>query len=90
MIKQDNRPKADTFESRFNSLKALLYEQPKEQHRDNMQENNPAANDRGKAVFISVNGNNNIVSAGKSQYIDRDRRKRTALFSGFIFCTLFF
>lgn len=89
MIKQDNRPKSDTFESRLNSLKNLLRE-PSEQHQDKPPENNSALNETGKAVFISVNGNNNIISAGKSQYVIWDKKKKYALFAGFIFCMLFF
>ncbi len=89
MIKQDNRPKPDTFETRLNSLKNLLSE-PSEQHQDKPPENNPAVNDREKAVFISVNGNNNIISAGKSQYIIWDKKKKNTHFAGLIFCLLFF
>lgn len=89
MIKQDNRPKSDTFESRLNSLKNLLRE-PSEQHQDKPPENNSALNETGKAVFISVNGNNNIISAGKSQYVIWDKKKKNALFAGFIVCMLFF
>lgn len=80
MIKQDNRPKSDTFESRLNSLKNLLRE-PSEQHQDKPPENNSALNETGKAVFIS---------AGKSQYVIWDKKKKNALFAGFIFCMLFF
>lgn len=89
MIKQDNRPKSDTFESRLNSLKNLLHE-PSEQHQDKPFEKNSALNETGKAVFISVNGNNNFISAGKSQYITWDKKKKRILFAGFIFCMLFF
>lgn len=89
MIKQDNRPKSDTFEARLNSLKNLLCE-PSQQNQDKPPENNPAAGEPGKAVFISVNGNNNIISAGKSQYIIWDKKKKNTPFAGLIFCMLFF
>lgn len=80
MIKQDNRPKSDTFEARLNSLKNLLCE-PSQQHQDKPPENNPTAGDPGKAVFIS---------AGKSQYIIWDKKKKNTPFAGLIFCLLFF
>ena len=89
MIKQDNRVKSDTFERRLNSLKKLLHE-PSEQYQNKSSENNPTVNDPKKAVFISVNGNNNVISAGKSQYIIWDKKKKSALFAGLVICILFF
>ncbi len=89
MIKQDNRPKLDTFETRLNSLKNLLRESS-DQNQERPIESAPVSKEPGKAVFISVNGDNNIISAGKSQYILWDKKKKNALFTGMIVCTLFF
>lgn len=89
MIKQDNRPKSDTFESRLNSLKSLLNEPSENQTEKNIE--NPAySKNTDKSVFISVNGNNNIISAGKSQQIIWDKKKKNALFVGLVCCMLFF
>lgn len=89
MIKQDNRPESNTFETRLNSLKSLLHE-PTGQHPDTSMEKTSVSNEPEKSVIISVNGNNNIISTGESQYIIQDKKKKRALFATFILCMLFF
>ncbi len=89
MIKQDNRPESDTFETRLNSLKRLLHE-PTEQYSKKTIKNSDVSNEPEKSVFISVNGNNNIISTGEAQYVIQNKKKKRALFAAFVFCMLFF
>ena len=89
MIKQDNRPKSDTFETRLNSLKNLLSE-PSDQHQNKHPESNSDPYETAKTVFISVHGDNNIISAGKSKNINWDKKKKNSTFVALIFCLLFF
>ena len=89
MIKQDNRPESNTFETRLNSLKSLLHE-PSGQNPDTSIEKTSVLNEPEKSVIISVNGNNNIISTGKSQYVIQNKKKKRALLASFILCMLFF
>ncbi len=89
MIKQDNRPNSDTFESRLNSLKCLLNEPTEDQIKKDTEDPVGSKNAE-KSVFISVNGNNNIISAGKSQHIIWKKKKKNALLAAIICCMLFF
>lgn len=89
MITQDNRPQPDSPEYKFDVLKSLLH--------DDLPPSTTAATetpvlkkDKDKIIFISVNGNNNVVSTEKSQYSSRGFGKK-ASFTVIIFtCSLFF
>ena len=86
MIKQDNRPQNNFQDQRFETLKQLLQSDP---------ENESASTElseqqkQEKIVFISVNGNNNVVSAEKSRYTAK-RFGGKSWFSFVLFCCLLF
>lgn len=85
MIKQDNRPKKNISENRLDALKNLLQE-------DISGKKAPAdtQEDQKKIVIISVNGNNNIVSAEKSRQINWRGDKKICFAAGIVLCMLFF
>lgn len=87
MIKQDNRPKTDTSD-KLASLKRLLNEETPSDHESSETSDNARGKD--KIVFISVNGNNNVIATEKSQYTIRSYGKRTAFVVGAILSLLFF
>ncbi len=93
MITQDNRPETGSAERRLNLMKELnvLLKQPKNVPTDAPDE--PAANDAGKQICININGDHNVVAAGKSQDIRQSKRRKSAfaaaVFAAFA-CLLFF
>ena len=89
MIKQDNRPHSETFETRLGVLNDLLHEDqsPEKEKAPPVPVVPPK---RDKLIFISVNGNNNVVSAEKSQYTGRPHGKKAFFAIATCLCLLFF
>ena len=85
MIRQDNRPQGNISENRLDALKTLLQEDLPE--KENASVPQP---EQKKIVIISVNGNNNIVSAEKSKLISWRNDKKIALAATIVLCMLFF
>lgn len=90
MITQDNRPETGSAERRLNLMKELnvLLKQPENVPTDVPEE--PAANGAGKQICININGDYNVVAAGKSQNIRQSKRKKTAFAAVAFVCLLFF
>ncbi|MBR1777819.1 MAG: hypothetical protein IJ752_04460 [Alphaproteobacteria bacterium] len=89
MIKQDNRPHSDTFEKRLDILTDLLHEDQTPEQEENTSD--PAeALKREKFIFISVNGNNNVISTEKSQYTGWNNGKKATFAAAAFLCVLFF
>lgn len=89
MITQDNRPQPDSPEHKIDILKSLL-------HDDLTPSSTTAAKisvpgkDKDKIIFISVNGNNNVVSTEKSQSFARGFGKKVSFAAIIVICSLFF
>ncbi len=90
MITQDNRPETGSAERRLNLMKELnvLLKQPEKLPTDAPDE--PAANDAGKQISININGDHNVVAAGKSQDIRQSKRRKSAFAAAAFACLLFF
>ncbi len=90
MITQDNRPETGSAERRLNLMKELnvLLKQPENVPSDTPDE--PAAGNAGKQICININGDHNVVAAGKSQNIRQSKRKKTAFAAVASVCLLFF
>ena len=83
-MKQDNRP-SNPVDYTIDSLKHLL-EAPAEDR----QENTTEQKKDGKIFFISIIGNNNIVTAGKTGRFISNAAKKHYLITSVIVLTLFF
>lgn len=82
MIKQDNRPQQDSFNTKIDFLNDLL--------NDNASDNSPAPQETEKITFISVNGNNNIITTEKSRCSPRLYERKIPLVVGAVLFLLFF
>lgn len=90
MIKQDNRPQPTSSDSRFETLRNLLLDDRAEDQKETKTEEAPQNQKQEKIIFISVNGNNNIVSAEKSRCTSRVFWKKTSFTALIAGCLLFF
>ncbi len=93
MITQDNRPETGSAERRLNLMKELnvLLKQPENVPSDAPDTpDEPAAGNAGKQICININGDYNVVAAGKSQNIRQSKRKKTAFAAVAFVCLLFF
>lgn len=90
MITQDNRPKTGSAEHRLNLMKELnvLLKQPQSVPTD--APDKPAANAAGKQICININGDHNVVAAGKSQHIRHGKRAKHIFAAAAAVCLLFF
>ena len=87
MIKQDNRHRTDFQDQRFETLQKLLQSDSGNESvpTDFSEKQKPK-----KSIYISVNGNNNVISAEKSPYTAKRCTGKTAISVAMICCLLFF
>ena len=89
MIKQDNRPQQDSFNEKIDVLTNLLND-------DNVSEQKravdvfPASQKTEKNIFISVNGNNNVITTEKSRCITQLHGRKISFVAGTALFLLFF
>ena len=87
MIKQDNRPRTDFQDQRFETLQKLLQS---DSENESVPTDFSEKQKQEKIVFISVNGNNNIVSTEKSRYTAKKNGRKSSLYIIIAGCLLFF
>ncbi len=87
MMKQDNRPQTDFQDQRFEALRKLLQSSPEN---ESVSEEHQEQQKPEKNIYISVNGNNNVISAEKSPYTAKRYTGKTAVSVAMICCLLFF
>ena len=88
MIKQDNRPQTEkSFEQRFNLLKSLLNDN---EDSDPTKKETKPAQEKDKITFISINGNNTVVSTEKAAPSLRSNILKTSFFTILFFVCSFF
>lgn len=89
MIKQDNRPQSDFHDQRYDMLKTLLQSEPENETatREPPESEEPP---KGRMFFISINGNNNVVSTGKSRNAITGKFGKRSLFAVVTVISLFF
>ena len=85
-MKQDTRPPCNSAESRLDALAHLLQEESVPEQKEQAE----TSNKHEKVIIISVNGNNNVISAEKAKQISGHYGRKTVLFAGAILCMLFF
>ena len=88
MIKQDNRPRPQSSDPRFETLRDLLLEDQPSARKE--EEELPQKRRQEKIIFISVNGNNNVVSTEKSRYTAHGYGKKGSFIVFIACCLLFF
>ena len=86
MITQDNRPQPDSPERKIDFLNSLLHDD----FTPSTATTETSVPKKDKIIFISVNGNNNVVSTEKSQYSARGFGKKVSFAVILFICSLFF
>ena len=89
MIKQDNRPQQDSFRNKIGILNELLNDNAACEQKTSA-ETSPDLQETEKITFISVTGNNNIITTEKSLCTTRPSGKKIPFVAGAVLFLLFF
>jgi len=89
MIEQDNRPQQNSFYKKLNVLTSLLNEGASDEQKSSSDVSS-VPQETEKITFISVNGNNNVITTEKSRCITRPHEKKIPFITGAVLFLLFF